>query len=85
MAMVRLDFQPFRESGCLSSSQGTRAHKTAGNRAYAMVGLQENSTVVLCMYKSFSGVLEYIACKNSMTSASYNVALSSILSLVLIS
>ena len=30
----RLDFQLFWESGCLSSSQGTLAHKTAGNRAY---------------------------------------------------
>ena len=35
---LRLDFQPFLESGCLFSSQrgvgqGMRAHKTVGNRA----------------------------------------------------
>ena len=41
---ARLDFQPFWESGCLSSSgvgQGTRAHKTAGNRAYMPAGTNE--------------------------------------------
>ena len=35
---VRLDFQPFSESGlafsCQGLRRGTRAHKTAGNRAY---------------------------------------------------
>ena len=49
---VRLDFQPLWESGYPPPGvgQGTRAHKTAGNRAYTFVGFRRKDVSFVTVY-----------------------------------